>query len=137
MARIRQYREEDRKGVLAIWQSVFNDNQPHNEPERSLNAKLAMNDRLLFVAEHADQVIGTVMAGYDGHRGWIYALCVDPDHRREGIGSALMQAAALGLKAQGCVKVNLQIRSGNEAVQKFYQKLGFSAEPRISMGRLL
>ncbi len=75
------------------------------------------------------------MAGYDGHRGWFYAIAVDPDCRRSGIGAALVRQARARLERLGCRKINLQIRARNEAVATFYQSLGTEVEPNTSMGR--
>jgi ribosomal protein S18 acetylase RimI-like enzyme len=77
------------------------------------------------------------MAGYDGHRGWIYSLAVAPDRRGQGLGTRLLDHALAALKARGCVKVNLQILESNEAVRRFYEANGFTVEPRLSMGRVL
>jgi ribosomal protein S18 acetylase RimI-like enzyme len=77
------------------------------------------------------------MAGYDGHRGWIYSMAVAPDRRGQGLGSRLLDHALEALKKRGCVKVNLQILESNEAVRRFYEANGFTAEPRLSMGKVL
>jgi ribosomal protein S18 acetylase RimI-like enzyme len=77
------------------------------------------------------------MAGYDGHRGWIYSVAVSTAHRRRGIGSQLVRMAERALATMGCVKVNLQIMEGNEHVTAFYAALGFSVEKRVSMGKRL
>ena len=77
------------------------------------------------------------MAGFDGHRGWVYYLAVDHDFRRQGIGSALMKKAEELLVKAGCPKLNLQIRADNAAVRAFYEKLGYQFEDRISMGKHL
>lgn len=82
-------------------------------------------------------VIGTILAGYDGHRGWLYSLCVATKHQKKGIGTALVQHAEAALVKLGCVKINLQIVSDNAAVVRFYEKLGYKTEPRISMGKLI
>jgi ribosomal protein S18 acetylase RimI-like enzyme len=79
-------------------------------------------------------IVGACIAGYDGHRGWLYAVAVLEQHRRAGTGAKLVNYAMQGLKKLGCVKVNLQIRPSNTAVSKFYQNLGFEIEERISMG---
>ena len=84
-----------------------------------------------------DRVVGTVMAGYDGHRGWVYRLAVSPGHRGEGIAARLMRQAEAALAARGCAKVNLQVRAGNEAVVGFYRSLGYEVEERISLGKEL
>jgi ribosomal protein S18 acetylase RimI-like enzyme len=135
---IRAYRPEDFTGVAALWRACFPDDPPRNRAEAAIPAKLAQGDGLFFVAEGSSgDVQGTVMAGYDGHRGWLYAVAVDPKHRQRGIGRALVEHACAALAARGCGKVNLQVRDGNEAAAAFYDQLGFAREPRISFGREL
>lgn len=80
-------------------------------------------------------MVGTVLAGYDGHRGWLYAVAVHPSHRRKGVGVQLVRHAEHALTLQGCMKINLQIVSTNASVQAFYESVGYSTEPRISMGK--
>ena len=127
----------DSDQVITLWKAVFNYDAPHNQPELSLKKKLAMNDGLLFVASDGNRVIGTVMAGYDGHRGWIYSVAVYPENRKNGIGRALMEYAEAALRKSGCVKINLQIRENNKEVVRFYEKLGYTIDPIISMGKVL
>ena len=134
--KIRSYSSENRDQVITLWQSVFSDDSPHNKPSKVIDAKLAA-DELLFVAEDNDVIIGTAMAGYDGHRGWLYLVAVDPQQRRKGIGQQLVKHAMKALKTVGCVKVNLQIRSTNNQVVSFYESIGFVSEDRISMGKLI
>ncbi|MHC4740499.1 MAG: GNAT family acetyltransferase [Planctomycetota bacterium] len=126
-----------RKQVGALWQDIFGYEAAHNSPELVIDRKIAAEDGLFFVAMSRQIVVGTVMAGYDGHRGWIYSLAVHPNHRKKGIGSALLAFAEKTLSSLGCMKINLQIMEGNEAVQRFYQTKGYSAEKRISMGKQL
>jgi ribosomal protein S18 acetylase RimI-like enzyme len=133
---IRKYQTEDREKLIALWQQVFPDDPPHNEPSAVLDAKLAVDD-LIFVVEDKGDIIGTCMAGYDGHRGWLYAVAVSPDHRRSGIGKELVAKTIQAMQALGCIKVNLQIRADNTAVAEFYKSLGFSVEDRMSMGVLM
>jgi ribosomal protein S18 acetylase RimI-like enzyme len=78
-----------------------------------------------------------VMAGYEGHRGWINYLAVDPAQRRSGLGRALMTEAERVLRAAGCPKINLQVRPGNKDVIAFYEAIGFSVEGAISLGKRL
>jgi ribosomal protein S18 acetylase RimI-like enzyme len=92
---------------------------------------------LFFVAECDGEVIGTVMAGYDGHRGWIYSLAVKPEARSRGTGRQLIRHAETALARAGCAKVNLQVVDENKGVVEFYRKAGYAVEPRISMGKLL
>ena len=131
---IRSCSEHDRPGVIALWEKVFPDDPPHNAPAKVFDAKLAMRDGMLFVATDSGSVIGTAMAGYDGHRGWLYTVAVSPGSRRRGIGTALVRHAVDALRTAGCTKVNLQIRPANTAVRGFYESLGFEAEERLSMG---
>jgi ribosomal protein S18 acetylase RimI-like enzyme len=126
-----------RSQVIALWKSVFNYTDARNSPDLSIDCKLAVNDTLFFVAISDGQVVGTVMTGYDGHRGWIYSLAVAPLKRHHKIGTALLTHAENALQKRGCVKVNLQILSSNEAVTDFYIKNGYKVEPRISMGKEL
>jgi ribosomal protein S18 acetylase RimI-like enzyme len=81
--------------------------------------------------------VGTIMAGYDGHRGWLYSVAVDPIKRLNGLGSSLVQHAEKALAQLGCLKVKLQILKVNESTAAFYKALGYSIEPNISMGKLL
>ncbi len=129
--------EVHRAGVIALWNLAFGYGTSHNDPALAIDKKKAVGDGLFFVASHDNLVAGTVMAGYDGHRGWIYSLAVDPDVRNRGIGSQLLSTTEHELTARGCVKINLQIADGNEEVQGFYETNGYSVEKRISMGKRL
>src|SRR5512139_1752686 len=124
-----------RTQVVELWQRVFGYESAHNAPQFVIDKKLAANDGLLFVVEVEGKVAGTIMAGYDGHRGWIYSLAVLPEYRGRGLGSRLLRHAETRLKRLGCPKINLQIMKGNEAVEAFYHKLGYQTEQRISMGK--
>ena len=124
-----------RNQVVALWKTVFAYDTPHNEPNLVIDKKLEVSDRLFFVALAGGVVVGTIMGGYDGHRGWIYSVAVAPSHRRRGIGSQLMSVAEQALIEIGAVKINLQIMDGNQQVAAFYSSLGFSIEKRVSMGK--
>jgi ribosomal protein S18 acetylase RimI-like enzyme len=126
-----------RKQVVALWQDVFDYGAAHNSPDLVIDKKMAAEDGLFLVAISRQTVVGTVMTGYDGHRGWIYSVAVLPTHRKKGIGSALLAFAERRLSSLDCVKINLQIMAGNEVVQRFYQANGYSTEKRISMGKRL
>ena len=134
---VRTYRDSDRPAVVALWNTVFGYEGAYNDPDVSIRRKLGSQPDLLFVADLASEVVGTIMAGYDGHRGWIYSVAVSPNHRRRGIGSALIQHAERALTELGAPKINLQVRSSNAAVVPFYQSLGFRVEERISMGKVV
>ena len=127
----------DRPAVVALWRQVLGYGAPHNDPDLAITKKTEVSDGLFFVAERDGVVVGTVMAGYDGHRGWIYSLAVKPEARGRGIGTQLIRRAEAALAKAGCVKVNLQVVEANRGVVEFYRKAGFAVEQRISMGKLL
>lgn len=137
-ARIVAYNDiEHREQVVALWRLVFGYEAAHNKPELVIDVKSAVDDGLFFAAEVDSHAVGTVMAGYDGHRGWIYSLAVLPEYRRREIGTLLMDTALEALTQRGCIKVNLQVVAGNDQVLSFYEAYGFSVEDRISMGKRL
>jgi ribosomal protein S18 acetylase RimI-like enzyme len=133
---IRKFRMTDKNALIELWTEAFPDDPPHNEPAKVIEAKLAIDD-LIFVAERQGELIGACMAGYDGHRGWLYAVAVLSQYRRCGAGAALVRRAMQALKDLGCIKVNLQIRATNTEVAEFYRSLGFVIEDRLSMGALV
>lgn len=138
MPNLREYNDStDREQVISLWGAVFGYETAHNDPSLAIAKKLRANDHLFFVADDEGQLVGTAMAGYDGHRGWLYAIAVHPDYRRTGLGSRLVRQAEEALVAAGCMKVNLQLLATNEATASFYKSLGYAVEPRISMGRVL
>lgn len=122
--------------VDALWREAFPDATARNRAEASIPAKLKVQRELFLIALEGDAVVGTVMAGYDGHRGWLYSVAVARSHQRHGVGSALVREAEARLRALGCVKINLQVMPDNAEVTAFYERLGFVVEERISMGKL-
>lgn len=134
---IRPYLEKDEAGVVALWEEVFPDSPPWNVPEEDIARKLKVQRELFFVAELKGKIVGTAMAGFDGHRGWVYSLAVDERYRKQGIGKALMKRVENDLRTIGCTKLNLQVRSTNTVVVDFYKNLGYMAEDRVSMGKRL
>ena len=127
----------DRDQVIDLWKEVFGYEAAHNDPGRVIDMKLQSADRLFFVASLDKTVVGTIMAGYDGHRGWIYTLAVMPVYHKAGIGTALLKHAEKKLSNLGCVKINLQILKKNKDVEAFYLANGYKTEKRISMGKRL
>ena len=134
---IERFTESDRNGVIALWNIVFPEEPVHNAPSEMISRKQGVQPDLFFVARQRGQVVGTVMAGYDGVRGWVHKLAVHPDLRRQGLASKLMQRAETALKASGCPKLNLQVRATNAGVVKFYESLGYAVEERVSLGKPL
>lgn len=127
--------KEHRNEVIDIWTSIFGYKDPRNNPSLVIDNKLAVNDNLFFIAMENGKIVGTIMAGYDGHRGWIYSLAVIPEKRKSNVGTKLLKHTENELKKLGCVKINLQIYKNNEIVKEFYLKNGYDIEERISMGK--
>lgn len=134
---IRTYREPDEADVVALWTHIFPDARAWNQPQAYVRRKLAAQPELFLVGVSGGRVVATVLGGYDGTRGWIYHLAVAPEHRRQGFGRAMMAAAEERLRGLGCPKINLQIMRTNAGVVRFYERLGYAVEDRISMGRRL
>ena len=134
---IRPYVDEDQASVAALWREVFPGSPVWNHPETDIKRKLAVQRELFVVATVDAEIIGTAMAGYDGHRGWVYYVAVNPKHRRTGIGRALMSSVEEGLARLGCPKLNLQVRASNHQAVAFYERLGYEVEDRVSMGKRL
>jgi ribosomal protein S18 acetylase RimI-like enzyme len=99
--------------------------------------KISLDPNGLLVLENDNRLIGAVMVGYDGHRGWVNYLAVHPDHRGRGLGRVLMAAAEQRLVQIGCPKVNLQVRASNQEALAFYRRIGYSVDDVVSMGRRL
>jgi ribosomal protein S18 acetylase RimI-like enzyme len=134
---IRPFAPADQDALETLWARVFPDDPPWNAPGALIANKLEVQPELLLVAVLDRTLVGAVMAGYDGVRGWIYHLAVAPESRRRGVATQLVRAAEDGLRKLGCPKVNLQVRASNGEVVAFYRSLGFVVEERISMGRRL
>jgi ribosomal protein S18 acetylase RimI-like enzyme len=134
---VRAFRNTDAESLCALWARVFPGDPPWNAPERMLETKLSVQPELLLVHERGGQIVGAVIAGFDGVRGWLYHLAVAPEYRRQGIASSLVRAAEQRLLELGCPKVNLQVRADNTSVVALYRALGYEVEERVSMGRRL
>jgi ribosomal protein S18 acetylase RimI-like enzyme len=134
---IRPFEPADRAALEELWAQVFADDPPRNAPSILIDSKLKVQPELLLVGLVDSTLVGALMAGFVGVRGWIYHLAVGPAWRRRGFASALVRAAEQRLERLGCPKVNLQVRASNAAVVAFYRSLGYEAEERLSMGRRL
>ena len=134
--RIRVFAAADEAPTIALWERcglVV----PWNVPTLDIQRKMDFQPELFFVAARSRALVGTVMAGYEGHRGWINYLAVEPELQGSGLGRRLMVHAEERLSALGCAKINLQVRSGNQAVIGFYESLGFRIDETVSMGKRL
>ncbi len=127
--------EVHRLPVVRLWETVFDYKTAHNTPTLAIDKKLEVEDDLFFIALLEGEIVGTIVAGYDGRRGWLYSVVVHPSYQHKGIGSALVCHAEQALTKIGCMKINLQIMSGNESVVGFYESLGYAVEKRVSMGK--
>src|ERR671919_472220 len=105
---IRPFEMQDEEAVVSLWQRCGL-TQPSNDPRKDIRRKLAVRPDLFLVGVADGAVVATVMAGYEGHRGWINYLAVNPDHQRSGIARMLMAEAERLLRAAGCPKINLQV----------------------------
>ena len=134
---IRPFTADDRASLVSLWKEVFADDPPWNEPSEMINRKLTVQPELLLVAVAGEKLVGAVMGGFDGVRGWVYHLAVHAEYRRNGTARLLMHAVENGLKNLGCPKVNLQVRSTNASVIAFYKAIGYDLEERASLGKRL
>lgn len=135
--KIRPFNEEDLMSVVSLWEAVFPDDPPWNAPRLVVARKLRVQRDLFLVGCLDRRLVATVLAGFDGFRGWVYHLAIASDLRQRGFGRQMMEAAERKLRDLGCPKVNLQVRSSNQAVIDFYGKLGYRIEDRASMGKRL
>ncbi len=135
--KIRPYRDGDHDAVVRLWNEVFAGDPPRNEPTAVIRRKKGVLPELFLVSTTGDTLTGTIVAGYDGYRGWLYHLAVDPVWRGRGHGRRLVEAAEAALRRLGCPKINLQVRSTNAGVVGFYERLGFGREAHVDMGKLL
>lgn len=133
---IRSFVEADRAAVIELWRRC-DLVRPWNDPHRDIDRKLARDPELFLVGERTNAVVAAVMVGYDGHRGWVNYLAVDPDVREGGIGRRLMDEAEERLVQLGCPKLNLQVRGSNENALGFYRRLGYEVDDTVSLGKRL
>lgn len=133
---IRSYEPADEAAVIALWDRCGL-LRPWNDPHKDIARKLRIDPEGFLVGVLDSRVIATAMAGYDGHRGWVYYLGVDPDLQRHGYGRQLMEHVERLLRERGCPKINLQVRVGNESALAFYQSIGFTPDPVVSLGKRL
>lgn len=134
--KIRSYVESDEEAVVALWHTCKL-TRPWNDPYKDIARKLAVQRELFVVGEMDARVVASVMAGFEGHRGWVNYLAVAPEMRGRGYGAKLMQFAEEQLKAAGCPKVNLLVRATNTPALAFYRSLGYAADEAIPLGKRL
>lgn len=133
---IRQYSPDDHAAVIQLWHKC-NLTRPWNNPEMDINRKLQVNPELFLVGVIDNRIIATIMGGYEGHRGWVNYLAVEPAYQQKGLGKKLMSEIEDRLTLMGCPKLNLQVRSNNTEAIIFYEKIGYKKDDVISMGKRL
>jgi ribosomal protein S18 acetylase RimI-like enzyme len=133
---VRAYSPTDERAVIELWHrcSLL---RPWNNPKDDIARKLKVQPELFLVGSVGSQIVAAVIGGYDGHRGWVHYLAVDPTCQRRGLGQQLMEAAEGKLMDMGCPKINLQVRADNAEVIGFYETIGYETEDRVSMGKRL
>ena len=133
---IRPFRAEDERDVIALWERCGL-TRSWNDPHKDVQRKLGVQRDLFLVGVESGVIIAAVMAGYDGHRGSVNYLAVDPSHRRRGNGAALVQRVEQMLAERGCPKINLMVRAANAEVIAFYRKLGYAPDEVVPLGKRL
>ncbi len=136
MSAIRSYRDADKPALIALWEACGL-TRPWNPPDADIAVVRRTGHGDILVATEADAIVGSVMVGHDGHRGWVYYLAAASTRRRRAIGRKLMRAAEAWVAARGVRKLELMVRDGNAAVVGFYERLGYAREPVLVMSRWL
>jgi len=131
---IRPFRPTDQPAVIALW-TACGLVRPWNDPVKDIARKLTVQPELFLVGELDKEIIAAGMFGFDGTRGWVHYLAVEPSHQGESLGRALMAEGEELLEQLGCPKVNLQVRSGNERVIGFYESLGYVSDGTVTLGK--
>ena len=133
---IRPFHAADEAAVIALWERCKL-TRPWNDPRKDIQRKLGVQRELFLVGVEQGTIVAAVMAAYDGHRGSVNYLAVDPQHRRRGHGAALMRRVEEILTERGCPKVNLAVRATNAEVIAFYRKLGYAPDDVVPLGKRL
>ncbi|WP_136587941.1 GNAT family acetyltransferase [Microbacterium hydrothermale] len=133
---IRAFAPADEDAVVALWEQAGL-TRPWNDPRADIRRKLTVQPELFLVAVDDDTVVGSVMAGYDGHRGWLYYLASAASHRGRGVGRALVTEAERLLEQMGCPKVQLMVRPDNAGARGFYDALAYEPFETWATGKRL
>jgi ribosomal protein S18 acetylase RimI-like enzyme len=131
---IRPFQSSDEPAVIDLWNRCGLV-RPWNDPAKDIARKLLVRPDLFLVGSIDDRIVASAMAGYEGHRGWINYLAVDPGHRRKNLARQIMTEAERLLRLAGCPKINLQVRSTNSEVIEFYRNIGYAVDDVVSMGK--
>ena len=134
--KVRAYNKKDKEEVILLWNECGLV-PPQNDPVKDIKRKLEVDPDLFLVGVNENGIVASVMGGYEGHRGWINYLAVKPSEQRKGYGQSIMQAVETLIKQKGCPKINLQVRTTNEAIIAFYAAIGYGDDNVVGLGKRL
>ena len=134
--KIRPYQDSDEQTIIQLWLDCGLV-APQNNPVRDIQRKLKVNPEWFIVGLKDEEIIASCMVGYEGHRGWINYLAIAPSEQRRGYAKKMMEEAERILRSVNCPKINLQVRSSNSQVIKFYESIGFNVDQAVSLGKRL
>lgn len=133
---VREFDANDESAVVELW-TRCGLIRPSNNPHADVQRKLRVRPDLFLVGVLDGAIVASVMAGYEGHRGWLNYVAVDPAHQRHGLGKAIVAQAEARLRQSGCPKINLQVRAGNSVAIEFWERVGYVRDDVVSMGKRL
>lgn len=128
--------DDDVAAVVVLWQRC-DLTRPWNDPAADIALARRGPNSTILIGRDGETIIASVMVGHEGHRGWVYYVAVDPDHRGRGFGRAMMNAAEDWLRNAGIAKLQLLVRSENTKVQAFYESIGYDEQERIIYAKWL
>jgi ribosomal protein S18 acetylase RimI-like enzyme len=127
---IRPYIDSDKEKVINLW-ILCDLIRPWNDPYKDINRKKEHGSDLFIILEYKDEIVGTVMAGYDGHRGIMDYLAVNPKFQKRGFGAMLVNEIEEKLLSLGCPKINILVRKDNLKVSKFYEQIDYNNQTDV------
>jgi hypothetical protein len=133
---VKPIEDRDIAEVIGLWQRCGS-TRPWNDPARDIALARKDANATVLLGRHDGALVASVLVGHDGHRGWVYYVTVDPDHRFKGFGRAIMSAAEHWLRARGIEKLQLMVRGDNAEVHAFYQSLGYFEQERVVFAKWL
>jgi ribosomal protein S18 acetylase RimI-like enzyme len=133
---VRAIEDDDIAEVIALWQRCGS-TRAWNDPAGDIALARKETNSTVLLGRNEDTLVASVLVGHDGHRGAVYYVTVDPDHRFKGYGRAIMRAAEDWLRARGIEKLQLMVRGDNARVHAFYQQLGYFEQERVVFAKWL
>ena len=133
---IKAIEDGDTAEVIALWQRCGS-TRPWNDPAGDIALARKETNATVLLGRYDGALVASVLVGHDGHRGWVYYVTVDPDHRFKGYGRVIMTAAENWLRARGIEKLQLMVRGDNAKVHAFYRSLGYYDQERVVFAKWL